>query len=329
MLPGLGLLFLVCTLFVSLASAAAQENNEDTILWREPRDIASRNLLYGSGGEQHQPRGTMTFTDEDHAGSNPKFYVRDQEGTKWTVKMGVEAKPETAATHLLWAVGYFTDEDYFVREMKVEGLPAHLQRGQNLVESNGTIENVRLERHPKGSKKIGNWKWQHNPFSNSRQLNGLRVMVALMNSWDLKDENNAIYQREDDGGRKIYAISDLGASFGTTGYSWTPAMAKGNLKSYRHSKFIRTILPEFVDFNVPTRPALIYFFNVPGLIKRLHMRWIGKHIPREDARWMGSVLSRLSLQQIEEAFQSAGYSPAEVEGFSKVVEERIAELAKL
>ncbi|HEX3354292.1 MAG TPA: hypothetical protein VHS34_15840 [Terriglobales bacterium] len=312
-----------------MATAATQENNEDTILWREPRDIASRNLLYGSGGEQHEPHGTMKFTDEDHAGSNPKFYVRDHEGTKWTAKLGVEAKPETAAAHLLWAVGYFTDEDYFVREMKVEGLPAHLQRGQNLVESNGTIENVRLERHPKGSKKLGNWKWQHNPFSNSRQLNGLRVMVALMNSWDLKDENNAIYQREDEGGRKIYAISDLGASFGTTGYSWTQAMAKGNLKSYRHSKFISKIRPEFVDFNVPTRPALIYFFNLPGLIKRLQMRWIGKHIPREDARWMGAELSRLSSRQIEDAFRSAGYSPAEVEGFSRVVEQRIAELAKL
>ena len=154
-------------------------------------------------------------------------------------------------------------------------------------------------------------------------------MVALMNSWDLKDENNAIYQREDEGGRKIYAISDLGASFGTTGYSWTQAMAKGNLNSYRHSKFISKIRPEFVDFNVPTRPALIYFFNLPGLIKRLQMRWIGKHIPREDARWMGAELSRLSSRQIEDAFRSAGYSPAEVEGFSRVVEERIAELAKL
>ena len=83
-------------------------------LWREPGDIAERNLLYGSGGAEHQPRGTMVFVDEDHAGTNPKFYVRDQEGTKWTAKMGVEAKPETAAAHLLWAVGYYTDEDYFV-----------------------------------------------------------------------------------------------------------------------------------------------------------------------------------------------------------------------
>ena len=71
-------------------------------------------------------------------------------------------------------------------------------------------------------------------------------------------------------------------------------MAKGNLKSYSHSKFIRKVDPEFVDFNVPTRPALIYFFHLPGLIHRLRMRWIGRHIPREDAKWMGDLLSHLS-----------------------------------
>ena len=81
----------------------------------------------------------MAFIDEDHAGTNPKFYVRDQDGTKWTAKMGVEAKPETAAAHLLWAVGYFTDEDYFVSRLGVEGLPAQLQRGQNLIGRDGMI----------------------------------------------------------------------------------------------------------------------------------------------------------------------------------------------
>lgn len=329
MLRGLGALFLACSFFATVCADAVAEEYAESILWKDPGDIGSRNLLYGSGGEQHQPHGTMAFIDEDHAGTNPKFYVRDQDGTKWTAKMGVEAKPETAAAHLLWAVGYFTDEDYFVSRLGVEGLPAQLQRGQNLIGRDGMIQNVRLERHPKGSKKISNWKWKGNPFSGTRQFNGLRVMMALMNSWDLKDENNAIYEREEYGPRKIYAISDLGASFGTTGYSWTTRMAKGNLKSYRHSRFISKIKSEFVDFDVPTRPALVYFFNVPGLIHRLRLRWIGKHIPREDARWMGDVLSRLSPQQIQDAFRSAGYSPQEVEGFSKIVQERIAELAKL
>jgi hypothetical protein len=333
----LGALFLTCALFlippqwVSAETPAAAGAKNDASLWREPGEIAARNLLYGSGGIEHEPHGTMVFIEEDRAGTNPKFYVRDQDGTRWTAKIGVEAKPETVATHLLWAVGFYADEDYFVLRLAVEGLPAHLQRGQNLVGSNGMIENVRLERHLKDQKKAGNWKWKTNPFTGTRQFNGLRVMMALMNSWDLKDENNAIYEQDASAAdpRKIYVVSDLGASFGTTGYSWTQAMAKGNLKSYSHSKFIAKVHPEFVDFNVPTRPALIYFFHMPGLVKRMRMRWIGRHIPREDAKWMGEVLSRLSPEQIKDAFRSGGYSSQEVDSFAKVVQERIAELNKL
>ncbi len=325
----LNALFLACALFLAASPDVVAEGQENAAIWSKPGDLAQRNLFYGSGGEQHQPHGMLSFVEEDHAGSNPKIYVRDQDGTKWTAKMGVEAKPETAAAHLLWAVGYYTDEDYFVPQVSVEGIPPHLQRGQNLIEPHGRIENVRLKRHIEGQKKIGNWKWRDNPFSRTRQFNGLRVMMALMNSWDLKDENNAIYERKQGGPRKVYVVSDLGASFGTIGYSWTQAMAKGNLNSYRHSKFIKKAGPEFIDFNAPGRPALIYFVDVPGLIHRLRMRWVGRHIPREDVKWMGDLLSRLSSQQIQDAFRSAGYSPHEIEDFTKIVQERIDELTKL
>jgi hypothetical protein len=49
----------------------------------------------------------------------------------------------------------------------------------------------------------------------------------------------------------------------------------------------------------------------------------------KDAQWMGQLLSQLSPEQIHDAFRAAGYSPGEVEGFSKVVEGRIAQLNKL
>ena len=189
---------------------------------------------------------------------------------------------------------------------------------------------MRLERHIEGQKKIGNWKWRDNPFTGTRQFNGLRVMMALMNSWDLKDENNAIYERE----RRMIPARFMRSA------TWEPASAPPDIAGPRPwQRAISNLTaipgssakrgPEFVDFNIPTRPALIYFFNVPGLIHRLRMRWIGRHIPREDAKWMGDILSRLSPEQIQDAFRSAGYSPQEVEGFSKVVQERIAELTKL
>jgi hypothetical protein len=44
---------------------------------------------------------------------------------------------------------------------------------------------------------------------------------------------------------------------------------------------------------------------------------------------MGQMLAKLSPDQIRDAFRSAGYSPEEVDGYAKVVEERIAKLAAL
>ncbi len=302
--------------------------NASAVLWQYPADIASRDLYYGPGGKEHAPHTTFTFVKEDMSGTNPKFEVRDEDGTKWKVKLGVEARPETVASRLVWAVGYNTNEDYFLPTLRVEGMP-RLRRGQNLVEPDGTMQNVRLKRYLKGEKKIGDWKWVDNPFVREREFNGLRVVMALINNWDLKDENNSIYEEKDADDAEPtlrYTVTDLGASFGTTGRSWTHARSKGNLKSYRNSKFIKKVGPEYVDFNVPTRPSLIFIATPKEFMDRMDMRWIGKHIPRSDAQWIGSLLAQLSSSQIRDAFRAAGYSREETDGFSAVVEKRIAEL---
>jgi hypothetical protein len=324
-------------LFILLAVSAAvakeqpkakQPPQTSAALWSDPGDITSRNLFYGSGGERDQPHGTMTFLKEDKGGTNPKFDVRDGDGTRWRVKLGVEARPETVAAHLLWAVGYFADEDYFVPSLTVENMPAHLKRGQNLLGPGGVIHNVRLKRHVKGEKKIGRWKWKQNLFRGTREFNGLRVMMALINNWDLIDENNSIYE-ESDPPQTRYLVSDLGSSFGKTGYSWNSIMSKDNLKAYSHSKFITKIAPDYVDFSVPKRPPLLYFFNLGWFFTIMHTHWIGKHIPRADAKWMGEILAQLSSAQIRDAFRSAGYSPPETEAYAEALEKRIAELKRL
>jgi hypothetical protein len=121
-------------------------------------------------------------------------------------------------------------------------------------------------------------------------------------------------------------VSDLGASFGTTGLSWTNSGSRGNLKAYSHSKWIRRLTPEYVDFNVPSRPALDRFVAIHRARMRMRLRQLGWRIPRTDARWMGDLLGRLSPRQIRDAFRAAGYQAGEVEAFSRVLESRIAEL---
>jgi hypothetical protein len=307
----------------------SEAQQQTRIMWADPGDVVSRNLLYGPGGQEHQPQGTMKFVEEDPAGHNPKFDVTDEAGTKWKVKMGPEAPAETVATRLLWAIGYHADEDYFVPVLKVSGMPAHLKRGQRYVTRDGDVndvKNVRLKRHLKGEKKDAYWKWKQNPFTGTRELNGLRVMMALMNNWDLKDDNNAIYETDS---AEIYGVSDVGSTFGSPGYSWSDSASKSNLKAYSHAKFITKKTSQYVDFNLVKRPPLLYFFDFPLMKANAHQRWIGQHIPREDAKWIGSLLARLTPQQIEAAFQAAGYPPEKIEGFSKTVEKRIAELNAL
>ena len=311
------------------AGAVETTRTEPMIFWRDPSDIASRNLFYGPGGRDHQPRGPFMFVKEDREGSNPKFTVTGSDGVEWKAKLGVEARPETVATRIVWAIGYAADQDYFLDEIHVSGLPEHLHRGQSLVGAGGSIRNVRLEREQKGHK-LGTWKWKRSPFEHTREFNALRVVMAVINDWDLKDANNS--RREiatKTGKEQVFYISDLGATFGTNAIARPRSKSKGDLCSYQESAFIKKITPDYIDFATPKRPPVVFLVSPFEFMRRVHLDWIGHRIPRADARWTGELLGRLSVRQIEDAFRAAGYSPWEIEGFTKVVRSRIEELEKL
>lgn len=302
------------------------------LIWSDPGDISTRNLVYGSGGEKDQPHPPFVFEKEDMHGTNPKFDAHDQDREKWKVKMGVEARPETVATRLLWAVGYFTEEDYFLPEVQVESLPPQLKRGQSFVKKGGLVVDTRLKHHPKHAEKDDEWHWRNNPFNGQREFNGLRVMMALINNWDLKDDNNAIYDDKQDG-KRLYMVTDLGASFGAAGYRLGSGRGKGNIGNYRSSKFITHIRRDTVDFGTPAHSTIIallgFPFTLPNFISRQHLRWIGRDIPRQDAKWIGGLLAQLKPEQIQDAFRAADYSDNEIKQYSDIVEKRIAELEKL
>ena len=188
------------------------------------------------------------------------------------------------------------------------------------------VRNVRLERENKDRKGGEPWPWRNAPFEGTREFNGLRVMMALMNNWDLKDENNTVFPGKE---RPVYELSDLGATFGTSGVLLVKKNAKGNAHSYQHSKFITKTTPEYVDFATPSLPSLPYVFNPFQYTRRARLRWIGRHVNRADAKWMGGLLAQLSEAQIQDAFRAAGYSPDELTLFTRVVQDRIAKLNAL
>ena len=299
------------------------------VLWTDPGDLKSRDLFYGPGGKEHLPQLPVRFIDEQPGGGSPKFNVEDAKGKKWRAKLGTEAQPETVASRLLWAVGYVANENYLFPDLQVEGLPARLSRGNEYIRS-GHAVNVRLQRHPEGAhkgKREANWEWKHNPFTGTREFNGLRVMMALISNWDIVTNNTAM--REGKGGEMLYEVSDVGSTFGKNGRGFSDKTSENNLHEYAKAKFITKVTPEYVDFAFPSRPPFIYIFDVKMWRDLAGPHWIGKHIPRQDVRWIASLLTQLTPQQIRDAFRAGGYSPEQVEGFAQAVEKRIAELAAL
>jgi len=305
-------------------SAAAVEKH--AVLWTAPQDIAGRDLFYGPGGQQGQPRPPFQFVKEEREGTNPKFVVSDANGVKWKAKLGLEAASETAASRIVWGIGYYASEDYFLREMKVAGMPAHLHRGDNLVGPAGTVHNVRLKREPEGDKKVGQWRWNGSAVTGAREWNGLRVLMAVINNWDLKDMNNAVYRRDKE---DIFMVSDLGATFGSAGLKWPLNRSRNNIDSYAKSKFIRRVHRDTVDFQTPARPAIVFLVAPKQYFGRIRMERLGRDIPRADAKWLGELLAKLSPAQIRDAFRAGGYSPQEIDAFSRILTSRIAALGDL
>jgi hypothetical protein len=310
------------------ASRAEKEASASlpAVIWRDPGDISKLNLFYGVGGKRDAPppQEHFEFLDEDLHGSTPKFEVRDERGREWKVKLGQESRPETAATRLLWAVGYFVTEDYYVPALNVKGLPK-LHRGGNFVSADGTVRGARLELLRNDVRKVGDWKWSQNSFEGTRRLNGLRVMMCLMDNWDLKDDNNAIFEVR---GERRFLVSDLGASFGKTGNYFT--RSKGVPADYSRAKFVARLDSDGVDLVMHSRPPFFFaLFEPKDFRQRVRIEHISKDIPVADARWIGHLLAELSPQQLHDCFTAAGYSPEDADAYARAIQQRITELNQL
>jgi hypothetical protein len=319
---------LLCLSFFVLAAlawpcASTAQDTKTAVIWQDRGDVGALDLVSGPGGREREPGTDFRFIREFRGGTWPKFEVEDERGTKWIVKLGPEAKPEAAATRLLWAAGYFVDEDHYRPQIRIQGLK-RLRRGQKLVSHGDVVTGARLEREWE-SKMLDTWSWYDNPFVGTREFNGLRVMMALLNNWDLKVANNGVF--DPSGSRKEYEVTDLGATFGRTGNSLTRTI--GRPKDYAKTRFVKTVAHGYVDFVLHSRPFFLSIFNFRGYRIRQRMERVGRHIPVADARWIGDRLAQLSTEQIRDCFRAAGFSPADVETNTRVVMQRIAVLEKL
>jgi hypothetical protein len=300
-------LFLIQVLILSGSAFAHQDKAKDKkripegtpVLWQQPDDITSRDLFLGAGGEAMKPDlSKVTFIEERKGGYSKKYEVRDGSGRRWIAKLGKEAQSDTAANRLLWAVGYVTEIAYLVPHVIIEG--------------KGTFDNVRFEARPENVKRVADWKWSNNPFTGTDQFQGLKVMMLLLNNWDIKDENNEILAVRDENGATSlqYIISDLGGTLGKTGGVITRSRNKPG--DFVKAEFVDKVKDGHVDFHYSGKNKSLF-----------------DDITVEQAHWIGELLSRLSDQQISDAFRAANYGPEEIDELTQATKARISELVNL
>ena len=102
---------------------AEQAIKGSVAMWEDPVNLEQRDLFYGIGGKKGAPdaSGRFTFIKRVTTGHWKKIEVEDDHDRRWVVKFGPEARPETAASRIVWAVGYHTDQDYFVKRVRIAG----------------------------------------------------------------------------------------------------------------------------------------------------------------------------------------------------------------
>jgi hypothetical protein len=155
-------------------------------------------------------------------------------------------------------------------------------------------------------------------------LDGLKVLMALLNNFDLKTLNNRIARpskkKSSDETRLIHYVNDLGATLGSTGAWYTnapilgeiPTGTKGNVRDYARSEFIDKVEAGKVVFHSNRRRA-----------KRAMMG-----VTIENARWIGKLLARLSDKQLGDAFRAGGFGEGETAIYITTIRKRIEQLQR-
>jgi hypothetical protein len=279
-------------------------------LWQNPGPIAARNLRWGPGAAERAPKPPFAFVEHSGGGTQPKLQVTDAAGVTWDVKFGEEVHAEIAASRLVWALGYYVDELYYVGEGVISGLDDP-GRATDHVDASGRFRHARFERRQEHHHAVDEgWSFGANPFVGTRELSGLKILMTLIGNWDIEGERNNRLVEVRESRKEAYRqyfVGDLGGSFGHMGTRLTKK-SKWRLQDYQQDGFIDEVDDDLLELDFDGMEPDI------------------EAVPIDHARWLSRLLDQLTPAQVRQAFEAAGATPEEVDGFSQVVLTRIATL---
>jgi hypothetical protein len=266
-------------------------------LWIEPGPGA-RDLHWGIGGKRYAPPPDAVYKlkAKDETGFSVSFDVVSPDGVEWSAKIGPEAQTEVVVSRILWALGYHQPPIYYLPSWKLD-VGGKEPRIESEARFRPKLENLdRLDEF---------WQWADNPFSGTRPFKGLLVALLMLNSSDLKDDNNSIYELKEplDGADRWYLVRDVGAALGTTGKLFP---RRNWVDGFEKHGFLKEASEERVEFYYEGRHHELLSMIEPA-----------------DVQWAARQMQRLTDQQWRDAFRAGNYADAITDRYLRRIRQKI------
>ena len=268
-------------------------------LWIDPGP-SPRDLFWGSGGRAHapDPGATYTFESRDDAGFSVSYDVTGPKAIEWSAKIGPEAQTEVVVARILWGLGYHQPPVYYLPSWKLDSGRGVIRR-----ETEARFR-PKLEAFTPAD---GYWKWADNPFVHAREFRGLLVVLLMLNSTDLKDENNSVYRLSPprEGASRWFLVRDLGAALGETGKLYP---RRNWIEGFERAGFITGVSGGRVQFDYEGRHEELL-----------------RQITPADVRWAAERMERLTDAQWRDAFRAGNYADPIARRYIRRIEQKVAQ----
>lgn len=295
---GLALSMIACGATVPLQTAPVPPpSNVIVQLWVDP-GTTPRDLYWGIGGRKDAPQfdAQYTFKAKDETGFSKSFDVTDPMGVEWSAKIGPEAQTEVFVSRVLWGLGYHQPPVYYLPSWMITGDGPEPRR-----ESEARFR----PKLPDLVREKDFWRWADNPFSGTRELKGLLVVLLMLNSTDLKDDNNSIYtpRKPWDGAPRWFVVRDVGAALGETGKLYP---RRNWIDGFEKQGFITKIEGDHVEFDYDGRHQELITMIAPA-----------------DVRWAAERMARLTDRQWRDVFRASNYDTLTANRFLARIRQKI------
>jgi hypothetical protein len=262
-----------------------------------------RDLFWGVGGRRYAPPADAAYTlvGKDTTGFSVSYDVASPDGIEWSAKIGPEAQTEVVVSRIVWGLGYHQPPVYYLPSWTL----GDKNEGRKESEARFRPKLTELERLPDA------WSWADNPFSGTPELKGLLVILLILNSTDLKDDNNSIYEVTTPAeapamtAGRWFVVRDLGAALGETGKLYP---RRNWLDGFEEQAFITAVSESRVEFDYDGRHQDLLTMIGPA-----------------DVRWAARELSRLTDAQWGDAFRAGNYAAPQAGRYITRIKEKIAD----